>query len=89
MVIGGGGTSAPSNALFFTPAQCRVITGVGPFDPSTNKRPPIYVTENASWSAVRDPDHPYGFAAFDLDPGRPGGATSIPCHLLRRQRALR
>lgn len=58
MVIGGGGTSAPSNALFFTPAQCRVITAVGPFDPSTKKRPPIYVTENAPWSAVRDPATP-------------------------------
>jgi len=77
MVIGGGGTSAPSNNLFFTPAQCRVITGVGPADPATGKRPPIYVMENAPWSAVRDPDHAYGFAAFDVDPGRPGQATSI------------
>jgi len=77
MVIGGGGTSAPSNALFFTPARCRVITGVGPADATTGKRPPVYVTENAPWSAFRDPDHPYGFAAFDVDPGRPGGNTTI------------
>ena len=77
MVIGGGGTSAPSNALFFSPARCRVITGVGPVDPATGKRPPIYVTEDAPWSAFRDPDHAYGFAAFDVDPGRPGGNTSI------------
>lgn len=77
MVIGGGGTSAPSNKLFFSPPQCRVITGVGPVDPATGKRPPIYVMESAPWSAVRDPDHSYGFAAFDVDPGRPGQTTSI------------
>ncbi|MGH3720273.1 MAG: purple acid phosphatase family protein [Pseudonocardiaceae bacterium] len=77
MVIGGGGTSAPSNKLFFSPPRCRVITGVGPVDPGTGKRPPIVVEEDAPWSAVRDPDHAYGFAAFDLDPGRPGGTTSI------------
>jgi hypothetical protein len=29
MVIGGGGTSVPSNQLFFNPLQCRVITAVG------------------------------------------------------------
>ncbi|MFD2081587.1 3',5'-cyclic AMP phosphodiesterase CpdA [Actinopolymorpha cephalotaxi] len=77
MVIGGGGTSVPSNRLFFSPARCRVITGVGPADSSTGKKPPIYVVEDAPWSAVRDPDHAYGFAAFDVDPGRPGGHTTI------------
>jgi 3',5'-cyclic AMP phosphodiesterase CpdA len=77
MVIGGGGTSAPSNKLFFTPARCRVITGVGPVDPNTGKRAPIYVGEDAPWSAVRDPDHAYGFAAFEVDPGQPGGATAM------------
>jgi 3',5'-cyclic AMP phosphodiesterase CpdA len=77
MVIGGGGTSAPSNQLFFTPARCRVITGVGTPDPTTGKRPPIYVTEDAPWSAVRDPDHAYGFVSFTVDPGQPGGTTSI------------
>jgi hypothetical protein len=29
MVIGGGGTSVPSNQLFFNPPACRVITAVG------------------------------------------------------------
>lgn len=77
MVIGGGGTSAPSNALFFSPSRCRVITGVGPADAATGKRPPIYLTEDAPWSAVRDPEHAYGFVAFDVDPGTPGGTTSI------------
>jgi hypothetical protein len=77
MVIGGGGTSAPSNKLFFAPAQCRVITGVGAADPATGKRPPVYVMEDAPWSAFRDPDHAYGFASFDVDPGRPGGHTTM------------
>ncbi|MCQ4082389.1 metallophosphoesterase family protein [Streptomyces sp. RB6PN25] len=77
MVIGGGGTSAPSNQLLFDPPRCRVITAVGPVDPTTRKRPPVYVTEDAPWSAVRDADHSYGFAAFEVDPGTSGGTTSI------------
>ncbi|MFF3908089.1 purple acid phosphatase family protein [Streptomyces sp. NPDC001848] len=77
MVIGGGGTSVPSNQLLFPTPQCRVITKVGPVDPATGKRTPVYVTEDAPWSAVRDPDHSYGFAAFEVDPGHPGGTTSI------------
>jgi hypothetical protein len=77
MVIGGGGTSAPSNALFFEPAQCRVITGVGPVG-ANGKRPPIYVNEPAPWSAFRDKEHAYGFAAFSVDPGsHPGGPTTM------------
>ena len=78
MVIGGGGTSAPSNQLFFDPPACRVITAVGALDAATGKRPPIYVKEDAPWSAVRNAAHSYGFAAFSLDPGsRGGGYTTI------------
>jgi hypothetical protein len=78
MVIGGGGTSKPSNRLFFEPPQCRVITGVGARDPATGRRPPIYVTEQAPWSAVRNASHAYGFAAFTVDPGvRPGDFTTL------------
>jgi len=78
MVIGGGGTSVPSNALFFDPPQCRVITSVGAPDPATGKRPPVYVKEQAPWSAVRNAAHSYGFAAFTVDPGSdPGGFTTI------------
>jgi hypothetical protein len=77
LVIGGGGTSAPSNALFFEPAACRVITGVGPVG-GNGKRPSIYVPEEAPWSAFRDKEHAYGFCAFDVDPGRhPGGPTTM------------
>jgi len=78
VVLGGGGTSVPSNELFFTPPQCRVITSVGAPDPVTGKRPPIYVTENAPWSAVRNAAHSYGFAAFTVDPGtHRGGQTTM------------
>ena len=78
MVIGGGGTSFPSNTLFFDPPQCRVITAVGEPDPKTGKRPPVYVHEHAPWSAVRNAAHSYGFAAFTLDPGsHPGDFTTI------------
>ena len=77
MVLGGGGNSAISNTEFFTNGQAKVITAVsGPV--STGKRKPTYVMEDAVWSAFRDEEHPYGFAAFDVDPGStPGGTTSI------------
>ena len=76
MVIGGGGTSVPSNELFFDPPQCRVITAVGAPDPATGRRPPVYMTEHAPWSAVRNAAHAYGFAAFEVDPGTGPGATT-------------
>ncbi|WP_197515015.1 metallophosphoesterase family protein, partial [Mycobacterium sp. 1245805.9] len=77
LVIGGGGTSAPSNGMFFPQPRCRVVTGVGAFDPEIGRKAPIYVLEDAPWSAFRDRDNPYGFACFDVDPGQPGGNTSI------------
>jgi hypothetical protein len=78
MVIGGGGTSRPSNHEFFDPPQCRVITAVGAPDPVSKHRVPVYVHEQAPWSAVRNPAHAYGFAAFAVDPGtRRGGVTEI------------
>jgi hypothetical protein len=78
MVIGGGGTSAPSNQLFFNPPCCRVITAVGDRNPETGKRTPIYVKEDAPWFAVRNAAHAYGFAGFDVDPGKhPGDMTTI------------
>ena len=78
MVIGGGGTSVPSNELFLNPPQCRVIVSVGAVDPATKKRVPVYVKEDAPWSAVRNAAHAYGFAAFTVDPGSErGGVTTM------------
>jgi 3',5'-cyclic AMP phosphodiesterase CpdA len=77
MVIGGGGTSAPSNGFFFDPPRCRVITAVGPPAGGSGRRAPVYITEAAPWSAARNAAHAYGFAAFTVDPGTRGGFTEI------------
>jgi hypothetical protein len=78
MVMGGGGTSVASNGVLFDPPACRVITPVGALDPTTGKRPPVYAREDAPWSAVRNTGHPYGFAAFTVDPaGSRGGITTV------------
>ena len=77
LVIGGGGTSAPSNGLFFPQPRCRVVTGLGDSRDAIGRRVPIYLVEDAPWSAFRDSQNPYGFVAFDVDPGSPGGNTTI------------
>jgi 3',5'-cyclic AMP phosphodiesterase CpdA len=77
LVIGGGGTSAPSNTMFFPEPRCRVVTGIGASDDALGRRVPIYVVEDAPWSAFRDSQNPYGFVAFDVDPGPEGGKTTI------------
>jgi hypothetical protein len=77
LVIGGGGTSIPSNRLFFPEPRCQVLMGVDGIDPVLKKRTPRYVEEAAPWSVFRDKEHPYGFVMFDVDPGSPGGQTSI------------
>jgi hypothetical protein len=82
MIIGGGGTSSPSNQLLTNPPMCDVIMSVGP-QPVTPagqlrpKRAPNKVKEEATWVGTRDLEHPYGFASFDLDPGTPGGWTLL------------
>jgi 3',5'-cyclic AMP phosphodiesterase CpdA len=77
MVIGGGGTSAPTNQRLFNPPQCRVIIAVGEPDPE-GRRQSVYIREQAPWSAVRNAAHAYGFAAFTVDPGlERGGVTTI------------
>ncbi|MDP5225617.1 MULTISPECIES: fibronectin type III domain-containing protein [Arthrobacter] len=77
MILGGGGTSIPSNSLFYNPPQCRVIVGVQA--PGANgKRAPIYVQDaNTDWSSVRDTAHAYGFGSFEVDPGVKGGDTTM------------
>ncbi|WP_235215417.1 purple acid phosphatase family protein [Phaeacidiphilus oryzae] len=77
MVLGGGGTNAPSNQTLFSPAKAKVITSVGPVG-ANGKRPSVFTYEDAPWVGVRDADHSYGFAAFTLDPGvRPGDTTRL------------
>jgi hypothetical protein len=85
LILGGGGTSAPLDA-YGTDAsnglpQAKVITRAN--RPIPGSMPGIFTKagadalEDAIWSARRDTDTGYGIGVFDLDPGKPGGTTSI------------
>jgi hypothetical protein len=77
MVLGGGGVSGTTNQSFFTDGTAKVITSVSATaDPTSGKRVATFMKEEAVWSAVRDIEHPYGFAAFTVDPGRHPGDTT-------------
>ena len=78
MILGGGGhSSATPPASFDDNNHGVVIYDVGP--PGANgSRPALKVLQEPSrWSAHRDLVNEYGFGVFDVDPGRPGGFTSI------------
>jgi len=82
MIIGGGGTSAPSNQLLLDPPKCEVITSVSDQPASSKgsprpKRTPVKEVEDATWVGTRDKQHAWGFASFDVDPGQPGEMTRI------------
>ncbi|WP_405786180.1 purple acid phosphatase family protein [Streptomyces sp. NBC_00138] len=78
MVLGGGGVSGTTNQSFFKDGTGKVITAVSATAGAGGKRTATYVTEKAVWAGVRDTEHPYGFAAFTVDPGRgPGDTTRI------------
>jgi hypothetical protein len=64
MVLGGGGVSGTNYQSFFKDGTGKVLTPAG------------YVKEQAIWMGTRDEDHPYGFAAFTVDPGRHPGDTT-------------
>ncbi len=76
MVLGGGGVSGTTNEKFFAPGKAKVITAVGTPPTAGAKRPATYVFEDAPWLGFRDLQHPYGFAAFTVDPGTGPGATT-------------
>ncbi|WP_329371968.1 metallophosphoesterase family protein [Streptomyces sp. NBC_00669] len=78
MVLGGGGVSGTTNQSFFKDGTAKVLTAVADSRPEGGKRAPTYVKEEAVWTGVRDIEHPYGFAAFTVDPGRfPGDTTRL------------
>ena len=78
MVIGGGGTSVPVQRAVLRTAAVQGDHRRRRTRPKTGKRPPVYVKEQAPWSAVRNAAHSYGFAAFTVDPGsHRGGFTTI------------
>jgi hypothetical protein len=76
MVLGGGGVSGTTNQSFFTDGTAKVITAVT--KNSGGGHTSVYAKEQAIWAGMRDVDHPYGFAAFTVDPGRfPGDTTRL------------
>ena len=85
LILGGGGTSAPLDDYGVDSAdglrQAKVFTRANRPVPGTTggtfTRPAADAVEDATWSAMRDPATGYGVAVFDLDPGEPGGETSI------------
>ncbi|MFF5290727.1 purple acid phosphatase family protein [Paractinoplanes globisporus] len=78
MVLGGGGVSGTTNKAFFPLGKAKVITAVGAPPAGGGKRPSTYTFEGTPWLGFRDSEHPYGFAAFTVDPGHaPGATTSI------------
>ncbi len=84
-ILGGGGSSSPLLDFGVNPAtgvpQAKVITR--PTRPRRGTlggsfwRPGADAVEDAIWSARRDTQASYGVAVFDLDPGDPGGETTI------------
>ncbi|MER6271381.1 metallophosphoesterase family protein [Streptomyces sp900105755] len=76
MILGGGGVSGTTNQKFFNDGTGKVITAVSATAGSNGKRTSTYVQEKAVWVGVRDVEHPYGFAAFTVDPGRHPGDTT-------------
>jgi 3',5'-cyclic AMP phosphodiesterase CpdA len=82
LLIGFGGAENPSNEHLFDPPAGRTIVGVRPRNTDdaqwgSSGLWSVSLSEPAPWSAVRGTAHPYGFAAFDVDPGEPGGKTTI------------
>ena len=85
LVLGSGGTSAPLDeygvdtadglrqAKVFTHANRPLLTSTA----NVYARAAADAVEDATWSAMRDPATGYGIAVFDVDPGSPGGRTSI------------
>jgi hypothetical protein len=76
MVLGGGGVSGTTNQSFFPVGKAKVITAVGAPPTAGAKHPSVYTFEDTPWLGFRDSAHPYGFAAFTVDPGHGPGATT-------------
>jgi purple acid phosphatase-like protein/calcineurin-like phosphoesterase family protein len=79
IVLGGGGTSShddiygPPDTEYGDPLTSQIYTEPLAYKAVANE------SEVATWSAVRDPNttYPWGIGVFDVDPGQPGGTTSI------------
>ncbi len=72
MVLGGGGTDKRDNTYGTKVANATTFTQI-----RTGAKPAPDATEPAAWSAMTDPTDAYGVALFQVDPGKPGGNTTI------------
>ncbi len=72
MVLGGGGTNKRDNVYGNKVANVTTFTQI-----RTGTKPSPDATEPAAWSAMTDPADAYGVAYFQVDPGDPGGNTTI------------
>jgi alkaline phosphatase D len=72
LVLGGGGTNKRDNAYAST-ANVTTFTQVR----TGSTKPGPDATEAATWSAITDTVDAYGIAQFQVDPGQPGGNTTI------------
>ncbi len=72
MVLGGGGTNKRDNTYGAKVANVTTFTQI-----RTGAKPAPDATEPAAWSAMTDPADAYGVAYFKVDPGEPGGNTTI------------
>jgi alkaline phosphatase D len=72
MVLGGGGTNKRDNA-YATKANVTTFTQIR----TGSTKPTPDATEPATWSAMTDTADAYGIALFQVDPGQPGGNTTI------------
>jgi hypothetical protein len=70
----GGREVISAHARSYTDGLNRPVPGTAA---GTWTRAAADAVEDATWSAMRDPATGYGVAVFDLDPGEPGGETSI------------
>lgn len=78
MILGGGGhSSATPVSSFDDQAHGVVIYDVAPPGPNGSRAALKVVQEPSHWSAHRDLVNEYGFGVFDVDPGVPGGTTTI------------
>jgi alkaline phosphatase D len=84
LVLGGGGTNGPTNVYGEDSSdevpQAKVITERNAITGSQAagfKRNGADSIEDAPWSAARNAGDAYGYAVFDVDPGRRRGETTI------------
>jgi alkaline phosphatase D len=84
LVLGGGGTNGPTNTYGEDTTtdvpQAKVITERNAITGSQAagfKRNSADSIEDAPWSASRNAGDAYGYAIFDVDPGRRRGETTI------------